>query len=141
MVYKEDYEFKIGKGIKLMSGKDISIFCTGRMVHNSLEAAKLLKEQNISASVINIHTIKPIDKKLIEEANNTKAIFSGEEHNVIGLGSAIAEHNSTIRNSVKHIRLGVQDTYSVSGGYDYLQKKHGLSAINIVESVIKNLSD
>ena len=47
MVYKEDYEFKIGKGIKLMSGKDISIFCTGRMVHNSLEAAKLLKEQNI----------------------------------------------------------------------------------------------
>ena len=142
MVYKEDYEFKIGKGIKLMSGKDISIFCTGRMVHNSLEAAKLLKEQNISASVINIHTIKPIDKKLIEEANETKAIFSVEEHNVIGgLGSAIAEHNSTIRNSVKHIRLGVQDTYSVSGGYDYLQKKHGLSASNIVESVIKNLRD
>ena len=101
-----------------------------------------MKDQNINASVINIHTIKPIDKKLIEEANETKAIFSVEEHNVIGgLGSAIAEHNSTITNSVKHIRLGVQDTYSVGGSYDYLQKKHGLSASNIVESVIKNLRD
>lgn len=142
IIYNDDYDFKIGKGIKLKDGKDVTIFCAGRMVFNSLEAAKELEKKNISTRVINMHTIKPIDKELIKEANNTKAIFSVEEHNVIGgLGSAIAEYNSTLKNSVKLIRLGIQDTYTVGGSYDYLQKKHGLSITNIVESVIKNISN
>ncbi len=139
IVYKEDYDFEIGKSIKLLDGEDITIFCTGRMVHNSLKAAEILKENKISTRVVNMHTIKPIDHKAIEDANNTKMIFSVEEHNVIGgLGSAIAEHHSSLKNSVKLIRLGVQDTYSKGGSYDYLQKTHGLSIINIVETILKN---
>ena len=139
IVYKEDYEFEIGKSIKLLDGEDITIFCTGRMVHNSLKAAEILKENKISTRVINMHTIKPIDQKAIEDANNTKMIFSVEEHNVIGgLGSAIAEHHSSLKSSVKLIRLGVQDAYSSGGSYDYLQKKHGLSSTNIVETILKN---
>lgn len=139
IVYKEDYDFEIGKSIKLLDGEDITIFCTGRMVHNSLKAAEILKENKISTRVVNMHTIKPIDHKAIEDANNTKMIFSVEEHNVIGgLGSAIAEHHSSLKNSVKLIRLGVQDTYSKGGSYDYLQKTHGLSIINIVEAILKN---
>jgi len=139
IVYKEDYDFEIGKSIKLLDGEDITIFCTGRMVHNSLKAAEILKENKISTRVVNMHTIKPIDHKAIEDANNTKMIFTVEEHNVIGgLGSAIAEHHSSLKNSVKLIRLGVQDTYSKGGSYDYLQKTHGLSIINIVETILKN---
>ena len=139
IVYKEDYDFEIGKSIKLLDGEDITIFCTGRMVHNSLKAAEILKENKISTRVVNMHTIKPIDHKAIEDANNTKMIFTVEEHNVIGgLGSAIAEHHSSLKNSVKLIRLGVQDTYSKGGSYDYLQKTHGLSIINIVETILRN---
>ena len=109
------------------------------MVHNSLKAAEALSEKKISARVINIHTIKPIDKEAIEEANKTKMIFSVEEHNIIGgLGSAIAEHQSSLKNSVKFIRLGLQDTYSSGGSYEYLQKKHGLSSENIIETILKN---
>tara|TARA_A100001015_G_scaffold317238_1_gene433669 strand:- start:1873 stop:2841 length:969 start_codon:yes stop_codon:yes gene_type:complete len=139
IVYSEDYNFEIGKAIKLREGNDITIFSTGRMVHNSLKAAEILSEKKISARVINIHTIKPIDKKVIEDANNTKMIFSVEEHNIIGgLGSAIAEHQSSLKNSVKFIRLGLQDAYSNGGSYEYLQKKHGLSSENIVETILKN---
>ena len=143
-VYSENFEFIIGKSNILTDyGKDVAIIACGSMVYNALEASKLLNKQEIKASVIDMHTIKPIDKMMLENISKSfTLIVTVEEHNVIGgLGSAIAEHNSLIKNSVKHVRLGVQDTYSVGGSYDYLQKKHGLSAGNIVESVIKNLRD
>ena len=92
------------------------------MVYNSLKA-EILNEKKFQSKVINIHTIKPIDKKSIEEANETNMIFSVEEHNVIGgLGSAIAEHLSSLKKSVKLIRLGLQDNYSCGGSYEFLQK-------------------
>ena len=68
IVYEKDYNFEIGKSIKLREGKDITIFCSGSMVYNSLEAANLLETKKISAEVINIHTIKPLDKKAVDEA-------------------------------------------------------------------------
>tara|TARA_B110001452_G_C15205929_1_gene418365 strand:- start:424 stop:1389 length:966 start_codon:yes stop_codon:yes gene_type:complete len=139
IIYNEDYDFKIGESIKVRDGKDITIFCTGRMVYNSLKVAEILEEKNISAKVINMHTIKPIDKKAIEEAQNSKIVFSVEEHNIIGgLGSAIAEHFSSLKNNTKLIRLGVMDTYSSGGSYEYLQKIHGLSTTNIVNTILKN---
>jgi len=139
IIYNEDYNFKIGESIKVKDGEDITIFCTGRMVYNSLKAAEILEEQNISAKVINMHTIKPIDKKAIEEAQNSKIIFSVEEHNIIGgLGSAIAEHYSSLKNNTRLIRLGVMDTYTSGGSYEYLQKIHGLSTTNIVNTILKN---
>jgi len=139
IIYNDNYDFQIGKAITMKEGSDITIFSTGRMVHNSLKAAEILSEKKISARVINVHTIKPIDKIAIEEANNTKMIFSVEEHNIIGgLGSAIAEHQSSLKTSVRFIRLGVKDKYGSGGSYDYLQKIHGLSPEKIVENILTN---
>ena len=139
IIYKDDYNFKIGKAITLKEGSDITIFSTGRMVYNSLKAAEILADKKISARVINVHTIKPVDKAAIEEANNTKMIFSVEEHNIIGgLGSAIAEHQSSLKTNVRFIRLGIKDKYGSGGSYDYLQKIHGLSPEKIVENILIN---
>ena len=124
IVYKSDYDFKIGKSIKLRDGKDITIFCSGTMVFNSLEAANLLEKKNISSSVVNMHTIKPIDKDAIKESCKSKLIVSIEEHNVVGgLGSAISEHKARITNSPKQLFLGVNDIYSKGGEYSHLKRK------------------
>ena len=108
IIYNKNYEFKIGKSITLREGKDITIFCAGAMVHKSLEVAKILESKNISSKVVNMHTIKPIDKMAIEEACNSKLIVSVEEHNIIGgLGSAIAEYKSSLKKSPKQLFLGI----------------------------------
>lgn len=92
IVYNTDYVFDIGKSIKLVDGSDITVISCGSMVYNAIEVSKLLKKQNISCSVINMHTIKPIDKVAIKDACNSKLVVTIEEHNVIGgLGSAVAE--------------------------------------------------
>ncbi len=142
IVNESDYKFEIGKSIKLREGKDLTIFCAGAMVYNSLEAAKKLSEKNISCSVINMHTIKPIDKEAIKIAcEKSKMIVSVEEHNVIGgLGSSIAEYKATLSSSVKQLIIGVEDTYSKGGSYKFLQEKHGLTPDKIVSNILKNLS-
>ena len=124
IIYNKDYELKIGKSLKLLDGKDITIFSNGRMVYNSLKAAEKLKKEGIFASVINMHTIKPIDTDAIKIAGKNKLIVSVEEHNIIGgLGSAIAENLSEENNSSKLIRIGIKDNYTSGGSYEYLQKK------------------
>ena len=139
IIYNKDYELKIGKSLKLLDGKDITIFSNGRMVYNSLKAAEKLKKEGIFASVINMHTIKPIDTDAIKIAGKNKLIVSVEEHNIIGgLGSAIAENLSEENNSSKLIRIGIKDNYTSGGSYEYLQKKHGLDPDNIVENILKN---
>ena len=138
IVYEKDYDFEIGKSIKLREGKDITIFCSGSMVYNSLEAAKILESKKISAEVINVHSIKPLDKKAVEESFKTKLIVSVEEHNIVGgLGSAIAEYKSLFKNSPKQLFLGIKDIYSKGGTYKYLKEKHRLSPEKIVEDIIK----
>ena len=137
IVYNKDYEFKIGKSITLKHGKDITIFCAGSMVYQSLEAAKILENKNISCKVINMHTIKPIDKIAIEESCTSKLIVSVEEHNIIGgLGSAIAEYKSGFKASPKQLFLGIKDTYSKGGDYKFLQNKHRLTAEKIAEDIL-----
>ena len=141
IIYNEDYKFEIGKSITLKEGKDIIIFSSGSMVFQSLEAAKILETKKISTKVVNMHTIKPVDKSAIEDACNFKLIVSVEEHNVIGgLGSAIAEHKSSLEKSPKQLILGVKDTYSKGGSYKFLQDKHRLTAEKIVEDIISNIS-
>ena len=141
IVYKEDYEFEIGKSIILKEGKDITIFCTGAMVHQCLEAAKILETKNISSKVVNMHTIKPIDKVAIKEACNSSLIVSAEEHNVIGgLGSAIAEYKSSLKESPKQLFLGIKDTYSKGGNYKFLQEKHRLTSEKIVEDIFSQIN-
>jgi transketolase len=140
IVYSKDYEFKIGKSITLREGKDITIFSSGAMVYQSLEAAKILESKKISSKVINMHTIKPIDKLAIEEACETKLIVSIEEHNVIGgLGSAISEHKSTLKKSPKQLFLGIKDTYSKGGNYKFLKEKYRLTPEKIVQDIILNI--
>ena len=137
IVYNNDYDFEIGKSIKLRDGDDITIFCAGAMVNQSLEAAKILETKNISSRVINMHTIKPIDKKAILEACKfSKLIVTVEEHNIIGgLGSAVAEYKSSIINSPKQLILGVRDNYSKGGNYIFLKEKHRLSINKLVEDI------
>ena len=140
IIYDQDYKFEIGKSIEIKSGKDITIFSNGRMVYNSLIAAEKLEKLEFSTSVVNMHTIKPIDVDVIEKAKKSKLIVSVEEHNIIGgLGSAIAEQLSNTGGSTRLLRIGIMDKYSSGGSYEYLQKKHGLDPDNIVETVLKNL--
>jgi len=139
IVYNKDYDFKIGKSITLKEGKDIVIFCSGAMVHQSLKASEILEKKNISCKVINMHTIKPIDKIAIEEACKANLIVSVEEHNIIGgLGSAIAEHKSTLIKSPKQLFLGIKDNYSKGGSYKYLLEKNRLTPDKIVEDIVLN---
>lgn len=140
IVNNEDYEFKIGKSIKLKDGNDMTIFSTGSSVSHALKAAELLDKKKISCAVINMHTIKPLDTTAIQNACDQKLIVSVEEHNIIGgLGSAISEFKSTLKTSPKQLFLGIKDTYSKGGTYNYLLNKHGLTSEKIVENVLLNL--
>ena len=110
------------------------------MVHQCLEAAKILESKNISSKVVNMHTIKPIDKLAIEDSCNSELIVSVEEHNVIGgLGSAIAEHKSSLKKSPKQLFLGIKDTYSKGGNYKFLQEKHRLTPDKIAEDILLHI--
>lgn len=134
-----NYHFEIGKGITLNKGENVAIIATGLMVQEALKAKELLKEYNINPTIINIHTIKPIDKDLIiETAKTHDLIVSAEEHNIIGgLGSAIAEVLAT-NYPTKMAMVGVNDTFGESGKPQELLEKYGLTANHIVEVVLKN---
>ncbi len=136
-VYLNDYKFEIGKAHKIVNGKDISIFATGTMVRNALEASEMLKKKNIYCSVINTHTIKPIDEEMIiNECKNSKMIVSVEEHNVIGgLGSAISEVKTKIKNSPPQVLIGINDSYSNGGDYTYLKEHFKLDPKNIENTI------
>lgn len=133
---KETYKFELGKGIKLRDGKDIAIIATGLMVSEAIEAAKVLAEQGIEATVINIHTIKPIDEDIIvEAAKNTGLVLTVEEHSVIGgLGSAVCDVLAA-KLPTKVVKIGVNDEFGYSGPAVELLKKFGLCAENIVKTV------
>ena len=132
-VNSEDYKFELGKGVLLKDGKDVTIVATGLMVNEALIAAETLKAEGIDARVINIHTIKPIDKNiLVAAAKETGAIVTAEEHSIIGgLGSAVSEALAE-EYPVPVVKLGVNDTFGKSGPALELLKIFGLDAENIV---------
>ena len=134
-------KFEIGKGIKLIEGNDVTIAATGHLVWESIEAAKILNKSGINAEVINIHTIKPLDERIIlESVKKTRCIVSAEEHNFLGgLGESIARVLS------KNLPLpqefvATKDTFGESGTPTELMKKYGLNANSIVEKVKKIIS-
>ena len=137
VVFNKDYDFEIGKGIKLLDEGNISIIATGTMVHKSLEAAKILKEKGIIAKVINIHTIKPLDEKLIHELSaNSKLLVTVEEHSVIGgLGSAVADFKSTLNDAPPQLFIGLPNEYKKSGIYDDILEYYGLTSEKIAETI------
>ncbi|MCM1528435.1 MAG: transketolase family protein [Alistipes sp.] len=133
---RETYKFELGKGVVLKDGGDVTIVATGLMVNEAMEAAKALEAEGISARVVNIHTIKPLDKELICKcAKETGLIVTAEEHSVIGgLGSAVAEAVTECC-PVPVVKIGVNDEYGHSGPAVELLKEFGLSAENIAETV------
>ena len=133
---REDYEFQIGKGVVLREGKDVTIFATGLEVAETLGAAEKLAADGIDAKVINIHTIKPIDRELvIAAAKETGKVVTVEEHSVIGgLGSAICDVLSE-EAPTKVLKIGVNDVFGESGPALELIKKYGLDADGIYEKV------
>ena len=132
-VYDEDMDFEIGKGLTVKEGSDVTIIATGIMVNEAIQAAEKLEAEGISARIIDIHTIKPIDEEIIiKAAKETKGIVTAEEHSVIGgLGSAVAE--VTAKNAPAKIKMiGIQDRFGQSGKPDQLMKEYGLTADDIV---------
>ena len=136
-----DQKFEIGKAIKLTEGKDVTIVATGHLVWEALEASKVLFERGISAEVINIHTIKPLDEKaILESVSKTGCIVTAEEHNIIGgLGESVARVLSLHKPTPQEF-IGTNDTFGESGTPAQLMEKYGLNSVSIVskaESVIK----
>ena len=129
-----DYKFEIGKGVVYKEGKDVTIVATGFMVHLAVEAAEMLAAEGISAGVVNIHTIKPLDEELIEKvARESGAIVTAEEHTVVGgLGSAVADVVSATY-PVPVLRVGVEDKFGKSGQVPELLEEYGLTAKNIAD--------
>ena len=132
----QGYRFELGRGVTMRDGSDVSIIASGFMVHVALDAAKMLEDEGINARVINIHTIKPIDRSLIIKcASETGAIVTAEEHSVIGgLGSAVSEVVCEAC-PVPVLRVGVNDTYGRSGKVPALLEHYGLTKENIVSKV------
>jgi transketolase len=137
----EDQKFEIGKAVLLNEGKDVTIIATGHLVWEALQAAEQLEEKGISAEVINIHTIKPLDEKaILESVGKTGCVVTAEEHNFLGgLGESVAR--TLVQNKpVPQEFVATQDTFGESGTPEQLMEKYGLNAEAIVkasETVIK----
>jgi Transketolase, C-terminal subunit len=142
MAYKEDASFTIGKSNKLTEGKDVTIFACGTMVAEALKAAKILSEQGIETSVVDMYSIKPLDKEAILAAKDAKLLVSIEEHNKMGgLGGAVAEVISERNGFPRLLRLGIADVFDLACDYDGLLKQNRLTSDFIAEDVQSVLTD
>lgn len=131
-VFGPDYRFELGKADVLRDGTDTVIFCTGIMVIRALEAAEMLAAEGISAAVVNVHTVKPLDEKtVLEFAAKTRAVVTAENHSVVGaLGGAVAEVLSEKRPTVMR-RVGIKDRFGEVGKLSYLEKIMGMTPADI----------
>lgn len=138
IIYGENQKFEIGKAVQIGEGTDATIFATGVTVSEAIRAQEILENMGIKVRVVDIHTVKPIDKDMVIKcAKETKKLISVEDHNVIGgLGSAISEV-LTEEYPVKLVRMGINDTFGKSGKAIELMQYFGITAENIVEKVAK----
>ncbi len=136
VIYGNDYKFEIGKGVNMVEGTDVTVIATGMLVSMAMDAAKVLANEGISVRVINMATIKPIDKDIIiDAAKKTGAIVAAEEHSIIGgLGSAVAE---VVCEScpVPVVRMGVEDKFGHSGKVPPLLEMYGLTVENMIAKI------
>jgi len=142
VVYKEDYFLEIGRAVTLRQGCDVCFLATGSMVYQSLQAADQLLETGISCSVVNMHTIKPLDTEAVRlAAASHQLMVTVEEHSAFGgLGSAVAEVLAENSLHPPLVRIAVQDCFPRAGSYSYLQSACGLDAVHIVQRTQKALS-
>ena len=137
IVYKENAPFTIGKSNKLRDGKDITIIACGTMVSSALSAAKQLAEQGVEASVIDMYSIKPLDKQAIMDAKDCQLIVTLEEHNKMGgLGAAVAEVMCEATDFPRLLRLGIADFFDLACDYDGLLSLNRLTAPQITEDIL-----
>lgn len=137
-----EFNFKIGKSITLKNGSDIVFIACGTILANVLEAAELLENLGISAKVINMHTICPLDTEILEEISNYTLLITVEEHLLQGgLGSVIAEYYAPKKNTPQQFMMGINNIYPEPGDYNYTIEKAGLLPSQIVEFVKKKLGD
>lgn len=137
---KDDYKFEFGKASALREGKDTTIFATGMMVTECLQAAEILKEQGIDVTVVNVHTIKPIDREaVVKYSKDKKRIFTVEEHTVIGgLGDAVSDV-ITSECPCFLTKIGINDVFGESGKAEAVLEKYGLTAKSIAEKIKASL--
>tara|TARA_B100000959_G_C14933443_1_gene604674 strand:- start:882 stop:1745 length:864 start_codon:yes stop_codon:yes gene_type:complete len=140
-VYKEDYDFKIGKVVNILNGEDVVILATGTMVYNSIEAANILKNYNIFPAIVNVHTLNHIDKDEIKKiTNNAKIVFTLEEHSIIGgLSSFYSELRSSEDITSRHISIALPNNYNISGEYEYLKALNLLTPEKIANRIKNEL--
>ncbi len=133
VIFPDDYQFEIGKGVELKSGTDVTIIATGLLVNEAMIAHDLLETEGISARIINMATIKPLDTEIVlRAAKETGAIVTAEEHSIVGgLGGAVSEYLSEVF-PVPVMKIGVNDVYGTSGPADELLDKYRLRAVDLV---------
>lgn len=141
IVYQEDYNFQAGKAVFLKEGKRVALLATGLMVAEAQKAAKQLEEQGITCTVVNIHTIKPLDTEALDQIfANHELVVTVEEHNIIGgLGSAVAEYKATLANTPRQIFLGFPDSFAEAGSQRYIWEHKGLTGEQIASRVMSAL--
>ena len=136
IVYEDDIDFQIGKAIQVREGKDIAIIACGTMVFYAKQAAEILTEKGIEASVIDMHTIKPLDTAAVDAELGKKLIVTVEEATIVGgLGSAVAEHLASKKKKPAQLMLGIKDTYPHAGTYQYLLENCRLTGPQIAEDI------
>jgi len=141
-IYFDDFDFTIGKANILREGNDLAIIACGSMVNNALEASGILNNGKLKSSVIDMHTIKPIDTEIIEKISTShNLIVTVEEHSIIGgLGSAVSEYLSTLNQKPPLLSIGINDSYGVAGSYESLLKKRLLLPDQIANTIVNRYS-
>ena len=141
-VYKKDYDFHLYSADTIKNGDDITIIATGSMVFNSIKAAQILEKRGLNSTVINMHTLKPLDIEIIKKSCKTKLIVTVEEHSIYGgLGAAVSETLGAINRKPKHLIIGISDEYKHAGEYKYLLEQYELSPEQIAEKIEKSYKE
>lgn len=143
IVYSKDFVYQIGKSNIIRDGEDYTIVATGMMVRESLDAAELLAQKGINCTVIDMHTIKPLDTETLDRVyGNSKVVFSVEEHSLIGgMGAAMAEYKSDNNYTTRLVRFGINDYFCKLGELRYCWEQHGLTAPQIAEKIEKEINN
>ncbi len=141
LIYPNDFDFQLGKAIEYRPGDDVAIIATGSVLWEGIQAADILEKKGISVRVIDMHTVKPIDVKMLDSVfAQNKLIVTVEEHSIIGgLGSAVAEYKAGFEKAPKQIMCGLSDSFKKIGNYKFQMKDNGLVAEDIAEKVEKSL--
>ena len=141
VMYSRDFDFRIGKAIEYRSGSDVAIISTGSLLSEAVEAADLLEKKGISARVVDMHTIKPLDTEMLDRVfSENGLVLTVEEHSPIGgLGGAVAEYKAGISFSPRQIMASLHDRFQKLGDHSYHLKNCGLMASDLAERIIQNL--